>query len=116
MPAKILSTKLYEKPYPVYTNTMSSDDLDLKRLAHLSQLHLSDEELASYRSQLASIVDHFDTLAQKNISAAPDTAQALGELGPLRKDKGIRCEIPYIKENAPDFDEQANSFVVPPVL
>lgn len=95
---------------------MSSDALDLKRLAHLSQLELDEEELSSYASQLASVVDHFDSLAKHKIPAAPNTAQALGELGPLRKDEGLRSQIPYIKENAPDFDEDANSFVVPPVL
>ena len=94
---------------------MSDLSMDIKKLAHLSQLTLTDAEMESYRQELGDIVSHFDVLNQYPLSKALDT-QALGELGPLREDCPKQIEMPFTAENAPDFEESENSFVVPPVL
>ena len=94
---------------------MNDISLDIEKLAHLSQLHLDSDEIESYRAELGDIVSHFETLKQYPLSKATDT-QSLGQLGSLREDTPISKPMPYTSQNAPDFDESANSFVVPPVL
>ena len=94
---------------------MSLTPEEVKHIAKLAHLELSDEELALYREQLSDILDHIAKLNELDTADISPMANAVEGASPLRADE-IRPSLPNAKllQNAPDKAD--GQFKVPPVL
>jgi aspartyl-tRNA(Asn)/glutamyl-tRNA(Gln) amidotransferase subunit C len=91
------------------------DDRVIAHVARLGRLELSPEEIKEFRSQLASILDHFKTLQALDVSGVPATSHVLPMTNVLREDVPREC-LPRedVLANAPASED--GYFVVPPVI
>jgi aspartyl-tRNA(Asn)/glutamyl-tRNA(Gln) amidotransferase subunit C len=64
----------------------------VRHVAELARLGLSDEELEALASQLSTILDYIDMLEQLDTSAIPPTAQ-VGELADVMRDDAVRPSL-----------------------
>ena len=94
---------------------MSLTPEEVKHIAKLAHLELSDEQLALYREQLSDILDHIAKLNELDTADISPMANAVEGASPLRPDE-IRPSLPNEKllQNAPDKAD--GQFKVPPVL
>ena len=65
---------------------MALTDEQVRHVALLARLGLSDEERARLREQLSTILAHIDQLAQLDLDAIPPTAQVIPLEPVLRED------------------------------
>jgi len=88
---------------------------EVKHIAKLAKLDLSDEELARYREQLSDILDHIAKLNELDTSGISPMANAVRGASPLRADETLES-LPREKllQNAPDVAD--GQFKVPSVL
>jgi aspartyl-tRNA(Asn)/glutamyl-tRNA(Gln) amidotransferase subunit C len=95
---------------------MSSLTLEqIQHIANLARLELTDEELARYREQLSSILDHFQQLQTLDTENIPPTASVSDEQATLRDDEprpGLNLD--ELLQNASENDQR--QFRVPPVF
>ncbi|MDP2690951.1 MAG: Asp-tRNA(Asn)/Glu-tRNA(Gln) amidotransferase subunit GatC [Candidatus Gracilibacteria bacterium] len=59
---------------------------DVRHVAKLARLHLTDEELDRFTGQLGSIFHHLDTLAEVDTDGVEETAQVNGLVNVDRDD------------------------------
>lgn len=94
---------------------MPAPDLDVRYTAQLARLHLSEEEIAQFQSQLSQVLDHVAQLQQVDVSGVEPTAHTNPVVNVLRDDEvrpGLTTEEALA--NAP---RQANGlFVVTKVI
>jgi aspartyl-tRNA(Asn)/glutamyl-tRNA(Gln) amidotransferase subunit C len=76
---------------------------EVKHVAHLARLRLSDEELAKLQSDLSHILGHIDMLKEVDVENVPPTAQVTDLTNVLRDDE-VRPSMPRedVLANAPD--------------
>ena len=88
---------------------------EVKHIAKLAKLDLSDEELARYREQLSDILDHIAKLSELDTSGISPMANVVEGASPLRADE-TRPSLPREKllQNAPDAEK--GQFKVPAVF
>lgn len=88
---------------------------EVRHVAMLARLGLSDEEVETMRVQLAQVLDYIDMLNKVDTSQIPPTAQILSHLNITRQDS-IRPSWPpsELLANAPGSED--GFFRVPPVL
>ena len=55
---------------------MSQNQLDVRYVARLARLELSDEEIAEFQPQLNAIMEHVEALKELNIEGIEPTAHA----------------------------------------
>lgn len=82
---------------------MPDDNISLRRIAELARLDLSEEELATFESQLAPILKHIDTLATLDVEGIEPTAHPTPVFDVLRPDtarQGLSAEA--VLQNAPE--------------
>ncbi|MDX1435173.1 MAG: Asp-tRNA(Asn)/Glu-tRNA(Gln) amidotransferase subunit GatC [Anaerolineales bacterium] len=94
---------------------MSLSIEEVRHIAELARLKLTDEELETYRVQLSSILDHVDSLQDLDTSGIPPTSSVLPPQTVLRQDEprpGLTLD--QVLKNAPDAEK--GQFRVPPVL
>ena len=82
---------------------MSQSHIDVRRIANLARLELSDAEVAEFRPQLEAILAHVEALSKVDVSGIDPTAHANEIFGRMRED------IPHeslsqaaMLQNAPD--------------
>ena len=88
---------------------------EVRHIAELARLSLTDEELETYREQLSSILDHVASLQELDTSGIPPTSSVLPPQTVLRQDEprpGLTLD--QVLKNAPDAE--SGQFRVPPVL
>ena len=88
---------------------------DVRKVALLARLRLSDDELAVMQQQLSSILGYMDMLQEVDVTGVPTTAQVTDVVNIVRPD-AVRPSLPVeaALENAPD---QADGyFKVKPVF
>lgn len=84
---------------------MSVSDADVRKIAKLARLRLSDEEVARYGGQLTKIIDSMAELAALDTRLVPPTTSVLGAVNVLREDVPRPFEDrEAILGNAPDRD------------
>lgn len=84
---------------------MSVSDADVRKIAKLARLRLSDEEIARYGGQLTKILDSMAELAALDTKDVPPTTSVLGTVNVLREDAPKPFEDrEALLENAPDRD------------
>ena len=94
---------------------MSLSDEDVRKLALLARLELSDDEVATIGPQLDSILDFVQKLSELDTENVEPMTTALDVDNRWREDQ----QVPGLShdqalQNAPARD--ADSFLVPPVL
>lgn len=84
---------------------MSVSDSDVRKIAKLARLRLSDEEIARYGGQLTKILDSMAELAALDTKDVPPTTSVLGAVNVLREDAPRPFEgREALLDNAPDRD------------
>jgi aspartyl-tRNA(Asn)/glutamyl-tRNA(Gln) amidotransferase subunit C len=92
---------------------ISSDDL--KYVAHLARLHLSEKEIEHFTSQLEGILKYINKLKQVDITGVEPTSHVFPQKNIFRQDE-LKPSLP-VKEalkNAPSKDR--DFFKVPKVI
>ena len=96
---------------------MPTDRIDIRHVARLARLALSDEEIATFGPQLGSLMTHVDALTALDLADVPATAQVVPSRN-VQRDDAIRPETLLTREqalaNAPQA--QAGYFRVPRIL
>lgn len=60
---------------------------EVRRIARLARLALSEDEVSTMQAQLASILDSMATLAKLDTEGVPPTQHAIPMIAPLRDDE-----------------------------
>ncbi len=88
---------------------------EVRRIAHLARLALSDEQCARYQQQLSTILTYMDKLSEADTAAVAPTAHPHGARNVMRDDEpGRPLGVEGVLANAPVAD--APFFKVPKVL
>lgn len=88
---------------------------DVRKVALLARLRLSEDELAVMQQQLSSILGYMDMLQEVDVTDVPTTAQVTDVVNIVRPDE-VRPSLPVeaVLESAPDHAE--GYFKVKPVF
>ena len=94
---------------------MAAPELDVRYVARLARLELSEEEIAKYQAQLSDVLTFVEALRQVDVSAVEPTAHAGAVFNVFREDT-VQPSFTS-KEALANAPRQANDlFVVPKVL
>jgi aspartyl-tRNA(Asn)/glutamyl-tRNA(Gln) amidotransferase subunit C len=88
---------------------------DVRRVAQLARLRLTDEELATMQEQLSRILVHIQLLQAIDVSGVPPTAQATEITNSFRADE-TRPSLPRDEVLMNAADTQDGLFRVPAVF
>ena len=66
---------------------MSLTKKEVKHIAHLARLGLTDQEVEKYTTQLSSILEYVEQLQKVNTDGVEPTAQVTGLENVMREDK-----------------------------
>jgi aspartyl-tRNA(Asn)/glutamyl-tRNA(Gln) amidotransferase subunit C len=90
---------------------------DLRRVASLARLALSDEEHELFARQLAQVLEYARQVQSVDTSGVPPTSHPTGAISPLREDE-VQPSLPReaALSQAPEADPAAGLFKVPRVL
>ena len=66
---------------------MSSDKIDVRYVAKLARIALTDEEVERFGAQLGDLLSHVNALAELDTSAVPATAQVVESRNVVRSDE-----------------------------
>jgi aspartyl-tRNA(Asn)/glutamyl-tRNA(Gln) amidotransferase subunit C len=89
---------------------MSSPNLDVRDVARLARIELTDQEAETFQSQLGSVLEYVEQLGRLDLSGVEPTAHANPVFNVLREDvvqPGL--ERPVVLANAP---HAANNLIV----
>jgi aspartyl-tRNA(Asn)/glutamyl-tRNA(Gln) amidotransferase subunit C len=96
---------------------MPTDRIDIRHVARLARLALTDDEIATFAPQLGSLMAHVDAMAQLDTEHVAATAQVIPSRNVQRAD-AIRPETILSREaalaNAPQV--QGPYFRVPRII
>ena len=94
---------------------MQQSDIDVRHVANLARLELSDDEVAVFQPQLEAIIERARSLMQLDVSNIEPTAHPSPVFGRMRNDEAHESLPPAaVLQNAPD---QAQSQIrVPKVV
>ena len=94
---------------------MAAPELDVRYVARLARLDLSEEEIAKYQAQLSDVLTFVEALRQVDVSAVEPTAHASAVFNVFREDAAQPSFTP--KEALANAPRQANDlFVVTKVI
>ncbi len=89
-----------------------SDQFDVRYVAQLARLDLTDAEIAKFQSQLGQVLAHVEKLRQVDVSGVDPTAHANEVVNVLRPDAARPWfTVPEALSNAP---RQANGLIIVP--
>lgn len=90
-------------------------DIDIKKVARLARLALSEEELERYRSQCEVILEHAARVQALATEDVVGTSHPLPRTNAFREDEVTEClDTEEVLSQAPDRD--GDYFVVPRIL
>lgn len=88
---------------------------EVRKVAELARLQLSDDEVEAYREQLSSVLAYVEQLNELDLEGVAPTAHAVGQVNVWREDEA-RPSLP-IEEVLFNAPEQArDQFLIQPVL
>ena len=94
---------------------MPAPDLDVRYIARLARLELSDDEVARYQTQLSNVLTFVEALRKVDVSNVEPTAHASPVFNVFRRDEAQPSFTP--KEALANAPRQANDlFVVTKVV
>ena len=79
---------------------------DVRHIARLARIAVTDAEVDRYAAQLTSILDHFDALSQANVEGLEPTAHPLPLSNVMRADE-VAPSLPRgeVLANAPEQED-----------
>lgn len=80
---------------------------EVLKLAHLSRLELSDDEVARFQQEISAILDYVEQLQKADVEGLEPTYQVTGLKNVMREDE-VGDYGPHAKElmkNAPDTED-----------
>ena len=90
-------------------------EFDVRYTAKLARLHLSEEEIAKFQTQLSQVLEYVEKLEQVNVEGVEPTAHANAVFNVFRKDEAR--DFFTQKEALANAPRQANGlFIVPKVI
>lgn len=93
----------------------SADRIDVRYVAHLARLHLTDEEAAQFQGQLDQVLEHVRELGKLDVEGVEPTAHAMPVQNVFRDDETRPCMDPQKAEaNAPAW--RHGQFLVPKII
>jgi aspartyl-tRNA(Asn)/glutamyl-tRNA(Gln) amidotransferase subunit C len=88
---------------------------EIKHIADLARLDLTDQELSRYRAQLSAILDYFQEIQAIDTEEIPPTTSGHQPSSALREDQpSPGLELQELLRNAPDVQDK--QFRVPPIF
>jgi aspartyl-tRNA(Asn)/glutamyl-tRNA(Gln) amidotransferase subunit C len=82
---------------------MSSRSIDVRYIANLARLELTEEEIVCFQPQLDAILAHADALAQVDVSSIRSQARSCPTMDHMRDDvPHISLSAEAFLQNAPD--------------
>ena len=97
----------------IYLQNM--EQIDVRYVAHLARLHLTDEEVARFQGQLEQVLGYVKDLSKLNVEGVEPTAHAIPMNNVFRKDETKPClDREKVLSNAPF--ERHGQFVVPKIV
>ncbi len=78
---------------------MAADRIDIRHVARLARLALTEEEVSLYGAQLGDLMSHVDALAQLDTREVPATAQVVPSRN-VRRPDAVRPETRLTREEA----------------
>jgi len=82
---------------------MSQPHIDVRYVANLARLELSDAEIATFQVQLDAILGHVETLSQLDVSDIEASTHPVPVFGRMRPDEPHESLPPAgLLDNAPD--------------
>jgi aspartyl-tRNA(Asn)/glutamyl-tRNA(Gln) amidotransferase subunit C len=94
---------------------MSLTIKEVRHIANLARMNLTDDELELYRKQLSAILDYFKQLEELETEDIPPTANVSADQNLLRVDQPNPSLSPQeLLDNAPEKDDHL--FQVPPIF
>src|SRR5579863_4947488 len=73
------------------TPTLSSQKIDVRYVAKLARLALTDDEVTRFGAQLGDLLEHVDVLAKLDVSKVAATAQVVESRNVERVDETRPC-------------------------
>jgi aspartyl-tRNA(Asn)/glutamyl-tRNA(Gln) amidotransferase subunit C len=94
---------------------LSSDNIDIRYVAKLARIELTDDEVERFGRQLGDLLEHVKTLHDLDTAAVPATAQVVESRNVARADAVGRClEHETVMQMAPQ--RQGAFFRVPRII
>jgi aspartyl-tRNA(Asn)/glutamyl-tRNA(Gln) amidotransferase subunit C len=70
---------------------LSSEKIDVRYVAKLARIALTDEEVERFDAQLGNLLDHVNVLSELDTAAVPATAQVVESRNVVRQDVPGTC-------------------------
>jgi aspartyl-tRNA(Asn)/glutamyl-tRNA(Gln) amidotransferase subunit C len=94
---------------------MPSDGIDIRYVAKLARIALTDEEVERFGKQLGELLDHVNALAKLDTASVPATAQVVESRNVEREDRVQPClDREVVLSQAPQ--RQGGFFRVPRII
>jgi aspartyl-tRNA(Asn)/glutamyl-tRNA(Gln) amidotransferase subunit C len=91
------------------------DSIDVRYVARLARIALTDEEVDRFSEQLGDLLHHVDALSELDTNIVPATAQVIESRNVMRADEPRPClDRETVLEQAPRA--QGNFFRVPRII
>ena len=88
---------------------------DVRHIARLARLALSDDEVPRFTRQLGAILEYVDKLKEVDVSGVESTGHAVPLVGPLRRDEPRPFDVrEAVLAGAPRAEE--GLFAVPKII
>jgi aspartyl-tRNA(Asn)/glutamyl-tRNA(Gln) amidotransferase subunit C len=88
---------------------------EVRHVARLAQLRLSDAELEAMRQELSRILDYVDMLQEVDVTDVPPTAQVTDVVNVVRPDE-VRPSLPVEEALAAAPQREGDFFKVKPIF
>jgi len=90
---------------------------DIKHVADLAKLEVSDEDATKYSEELSKVIDYVEQLKEVNTDDVEPTAQITGMVNQTRADKVADWDEEERKNSLQNnLDQETNQIKVPRVL
>ncbi len=111
----VLRTLRVLAPFVTERTPMSLSESDVRHVALLARLELSDAEIERFRTDLNSILGHIDEIQRLDLEGVEPTAHPLDVVNVTRPDE-VRPGLTQAEAllNAPEAEEGA--FVIPQIV
>ena len=93
--------------------TLTRDDV--RKIAHLARLELTEEEVDLYQKRLTAVLDYVATLDELDLEGIPPTTHAVAQVNILRDDQ-ITVKMPQTEALANAAQTQDGQFAIQAVL
>jgi len=95
----------------------TAPEIDVRKVAALARLALTDEEVALFSTQLASILQYANTVQEVNTTGVPPTSHPFASGPEWREDVSVDgLDRQQILQGAPGASVRTGLFKVPKVL